>query len=281
MASLLKLALEGAFDSWVTGGGKTGGGGVEALNTGERDMTVELKGPLAVQLQEALAQVYNKHNLDRNEEAQEEEANPMAVSVESQANDAIMQQEADDAMRILGQAEEKDSSTTVYGVDAKDVKPEDIVEVSQDLAKFGENEEPDYVVVMDADLPSENGQGGGENAQPELGVLAKSLESMCLKRGVKVYFSMESYAKAGLDDEDEVLKVVMQMVHTHFEAGMSPDDQFFPRNIETKAATTIRAIKLVAELEKHFGVTIAREAHPGLKTPRKLAAYFKKHAPAK
>lgn len=279
MASLLKLALEGAFDSWVTGGGKTGGGGVEALNTGERDMSVELKGPLAVQLQEALAQVYNKHNLDRNEEAQEEEANPMAVSVESQANDAIMQQEADDAMRILGQAEEKDSSTTVYGVDAKDVKPEDIVEVSQDLAKFGENEEPDYVVVMDADLPSENGQGGGENAQPELGVLAKSLESMCLKRGARVYFSLESYLNA--EGDDEYLKVVMQMTHAHFDNAMTPDEWFFPKGYEVSSIYRVKAHKLVAELEKHYGVKIDPKAQGGLKTPRKLAAYFKKHAPVK
>jgi hypothetical protein len=187
MASLLKMALEGELGNPqdVTSGKPT------AAEGGEKEL-VELKGPLSLQFAEALAQLYNKRKSDHEEDTQEEAS---STALESQANDALMLQELADNIRILNQDEESDNSTTIYGVDATDVKPEDVVEVSQDLAQFGEEETPDYVVVMNADLPSVDGQGGVANAVPEVNQFGKALEAMCERRGVKVYYSLEQLSE--------------------------------------------------------------------------------------
>lgn len=188
MASLLFMALEGELGNPQvnTTGSPT------AVEQGEKEL-VELKGPLSIQFSQALAQIFNKRQSQHEMDAQEEAADPNAVAVESQANDALMMQELADNVRIMTDNDSSDNSTTVYGVDAADVKPEDVVEVSQDLSAFDE-EDPDYVVVMNADLPSDNGQGGGENAKPELNAYGRALEALCESRGVKVFYSVKALA---------------------------------------------------------------------------------------
>lgn len=196
MASLLKLALEGQLGgmlgyldtsngqstgSWLTHGQNTGGRAPEAIEQGERQDLVELKGPLAIQLGEALAQMYNKNAVQHREDADAEEANPQAVATESQANDALMQEKLIDDIRILTSGEEADNSTTIYGVDAEDVKPEDIVEVSQGIdAKEGTDK--DYVVILD----------GNSADATQRSPMASALENLCEQKGVRVFYSMEA-----------------------------------------------------------------------------------------
>jgi hypothetical protein len=202
MASLLHMALEGQLGGILgnldTSGGAdnqsgqpTGSGPEAAGGSPEKDMVV-LKGPLAVQFSEALARIYNKHASDRQEEAQEEES---AAALESQANDALTMQELASNIQVMSQDEAPDNSTTVYGVDAADVKPEDVVEVSQDLDGWS-GETPDFVLVMDTDKASVNGQGGSSNAVPEINQYGQALEAMCLRKGVPVHYSFKAYAQA-------------------------------------------------------------------------------------
>ena len=88
------------------------------------------------------------------------------------------------------------AGTTVYGVSAADVKPEDIVEVSQDLAARGQHGTgPDnYVVVMDATQPSVNGSDSS-NPEPRVVELGQALETLVHAWGSKVYPSLEAFAK--------------------------------------------------------------------------------------
>ncbi len=285
MASLLQMALEGSLGGIfgeidLSMGANNSSGQPEASEGSPEKELIALKGPLGVQFAEALARVYDKRASDREDEAQTEEAQAaaqgeaLATATESQANDALNLQELASNIQVMSEGEAPDNSTTVYGVAATDVKPEDIVEVSQEIDNWA-NDISDFVVVMDADLPSENGQGGGENAQPKISELGRALEAMCQAKGVRLYYSLEAFAQSRLKDDDEVLKTVMQHVHKHFDATMKPDHVFFPTNRETKAATTRSAMKLLAALEKHFEVKIPSEAHDKLKTPRKLAAHFK------
>jgi hypothetical protein len=286
MASLLKLALEGQLGgmlgyldtsngqqhtgSWLTHGQNTGGRGPEAVEQGQRQDLVELKGPLAIQLQEALAKVYDKHADDRKEDEFQKEAE---VAVESQANDALMQQELIDNIRIMSEGEESDNSTTVYGVDAADVKPEDIVEVDQASGVDKKN----LVVVMVAD------QDG--DAKPQLDAMATALESLCERKGIALYFSMEELAHHALgptgkvQDDDPYLITVMEFTHKLFDNTMTPDEWFFPKGYEVKSIYRVKARQLCSALTQHFACPIDPKAQLGLKTPRKLAAYFKKHAP--
>lgn len=204
MASLLHMALEGQLGGIfgqvdMSAGadnhsGEPAGSGPQASEgSPEREM-LTLKGPLAVQFSQALAALYNKRADDHQGDAQEEGAqstSPDSAAFESQANDALAFQELADNIRIMSEDESADSSTTIYGVDAKDVKPEDIVEVSQ---SFDSENPEEFVVVMNDDYPSENGEGGGENATRELTPIGKALESLCQEKGIPLFYSFEAYA---------------------------------------------------------------------------------------
>lgn len=200
MASLLKMALEGSlggiFGQMDTSGGADNTSGQPEASEGSptRDTNLVLRGPLAVQFSEALARLYNKHEPERVEDAQVEGAQttaPETAATESQANDALGLQELVNNVRIMSESEAEDSSTTVYGVDAEDVKPEDIVQVSQDI----ENVNPDdYFVVMNETPPSEALADSGSSRS----AMATALESLCLKKGIKVYPSYEAFGQACL-----------------------------------------------------------------------------------
>jgi hypothetical protein len=121
--------------------------------------------------------------------------------LESQANDALALAQLINNVELAStEAQSGSPGTTVYGVSAADVKPEDIVEVSQDLAARGQHGSgPDnYVVVMDATQPSVN---GSDNSNPEPRVieldtgLASALETLVPAWGSRVYPSLEAFAK--------------------------------------------------------------------------------------
>lgn len=207
MASLLKLALEGSlggiFGHMDTSGGADNQSGQPTAGVPEasggsptKDTSLVLRGPLAVQFSEALARLFNKREPEKVEDAQEEGAQttaPETAATESQANDALGMQELANNIRIMSEPEADDNSTTVYGVDAADVKPEDIVEVSQQ-----ENPE-DFVVVMQA-LPGE------EPESTELSATARALESLCEQRGIRLYPSFEAYGQACLEKDQYALE---------------------------------------------------------------------------
>jgi hypothetical protein len=77
---------------------------------------------------------------------------------------------------------------------------------------------------------------------------------------------------------DPALAVVMKHTHELFDPEMQPDHVFFPKNRETKAATSHAARKLVDTLEAHFGHKIDPTVHPAMITPRHVANYFKTHS---
>jgi hypothetical protein len=208
MASLLKLALEGSlggiFGHMDTSNGADNQSGQPTAGVPEasegsptKDTSLVLRGPLAHQFSEALARLFNKHAPEKIEDSQEEAAQttaPETAATESQANDALGLQELANNIRIMSEAEAEDNSTTVYGVDAADVKPEDIVEVSQ-AADQGD----DLVVVM-TQLPGE----GGEEAEPS--AIARALESLCESRGIRLYPSYETYGQACLEQDQFALE---------------------------------------------------------------------------
>jgi hypothetical protein len=78
--------------------------------------------------------------------------------------------------------------------------------------------------------------------------------------------------------DDSALGIVMDLTHKHFDSSMKPDHAFFPKNRQTKAATTIAAQRLVAAIESRFG-KIKPGDHHKLTTPRKVAEYFKNDTP--
>jgi hypothetical protein len=95
--------------------------------------------------------------------------------LESQANDALaLAQLINNVELASADTTPGAAATTVYGVSATDVKPEHIVEVSQDLAELGQHGTgPDnYVVVMDATQPSVNGSDSS-NPEPRVVELAQ------------------------------------------------------------------------------------------------------------
>jgi hypothetical protein len=306
MTSLLKLALEGELGDLDLGGGeKTGGPGPEA-NEGspEKDLII-LKGPLAEQFSMALAKLYGKDNEAHKEDAQTEAMD--TVATESQANDALALQQFASDVQILTEQESTDNATTIYGVDAMDVKPEDVVEVSQDLDGW-DPEEPDFVVVMTADLPSVNGEGGGENASPEVNQYGKALEAMCLRKGVPLYFSLEAFAEKrkqekqatkelhfgkgkaklthgkeateeglGLEFCDpDVLGVVMKLIHKTIDVNLGEDTEFFPAGSKIDALKEEKVKDFVKEVELHFKGKIDPKAGVKITTPKQVAKYFSK-----
>jgi hypothetical protein len=205
MASLLRAALEGEL-------GNPPDDGKELM---------ELKGPLSEVFSQALNQVYARPDtpsvepdaVDASGAAGSKEPvvratvhngtedtgadSTQSQALESQANDALALAQLINNVELAGtDAQSGGAGTTVYGVSAADVKPEDIVEVSQDLAQRGQHGTgPDnYVVVMDATQPSVNGSDNS-NPEPRVVELGQALEALVHAYGSRVYPSLESFAK--------------------------------------------------------------------------------------
>lgn len=284
MTSFLQMALEGELGTLDTGSGQP-----EAHEEGQKELMV-LKGPLAEQFSQALAQMYDKN---KPVEQQQEEAAVEGVAVESQANDALSLADLAESVQILGEEDVQDGATTVYGVDEADVKPEDVVEVSQELTDV-DPEEPDFVLVM-------NGDGASGNEY------AKALESICERAGVEVFPSLEAFAEKrkekadkvkalkfgkgqaklteghavgdegqGLDFCDpDVLGVVVKMAQDKFDVNLGEDTEFFPAGEKITKLKAEKMKEFIGEVEMHFkGKKITKEAGDRITTPKQLAAYF-------
>lgn len=304
MTSFLKLALEGELGTLDTGGGQP-----EAHEQGEKDLMI-LKGPLAEQFSQALAQMYDKN---KSVEQQEEATAVEGVAIESQANDALSLADLADSVQILGEDDEQDGATTVYGVDANDAKPEDVVEVSQDIDDF-DAEDPDFVLVMNGTGASVNGEESGEGAEPQMNEYGKALEALCDRAGVPVYFSLEAYAhakkaakihkgmpekqkevmmhftkgkgklsngKAATDEglgleycDPEVLGVVTKLAQEKIDVNLGDDTEFFPEGTITKLKAE-KVKEFVKEIEMRFG-KIDKDAGMQMTTPKSIAKYFSK-----
>ncbi|WP_144106686.1 hypothetical protein [Paraburkholderia sp. BCC1886] len=184
MPSLLKVALEGdSAEPFAS----------TSSDATDKDM-VELKGPLADVFTQVLAKEYAR-------------ADPAAapategVATESQANDALAVSELMDNIQLANDTTPAgDGALTVYGVAAADVKPEHIVEVSQDLANRDADDMEDFILVMDATQPSVNSPESS-NAEPRFEKLGEALESLVDAYGGHVFHSLEGFAKAYLEDK--------------------------------------------------------------------------------
>ncbi|SAK59460.1 hypothetical protein AWB81_01849 [Caballeronia arationis] len=175
--SLLKAALEGEF---------VGQQETPAQGASDKEM-LELKGPLSEVFSQALAQAYARPTSNDPPEG--------GVATESQANDALAIAQLVNDVEMAGAATPSDgNSTVVYGVAASDVKPENIVEVSKDLADR-DLDEAEFVLVMDATNPSVNGDDSGVPTE-RIEYLGKALEALAEAYGVKVYPSLEAFAAA-------------------------------------------------------------------------------------
>jgi hypothetical protein len=170
--SLLKAALEGEL---------VGQQENPAPQASEKEM-LELKGPLSEVFSQALQKAYARPTSS--------DAPESGVATESQANDALAIAQLVNDMEMANAATPSDgNSTTVYGVAANDVKPEDIVEVSQDLAEGADN----FAIVMDATQPSVNGSDSSAPSE-RVEYFAKALEALAEAYGVKVFPSLEAFA---------------------------------------------------------------------------------------
>jgi hypothetical protein len=285
MTSFLQMALEGELGTLDTGSGQP-----EAHEEGQKELMV-LKGPLAEQFSQALAQMYNKNKPVE----QQEEAAVEGVATESQANDALSLADLAEDVQILGEEDVQDGATTVYGVDEADVKPEDVVEVSQEITEF-DPENPDFVLVMNGDPATES-----------VNEYAKALEAMCDRAGVQIFPSLEAFAEKrkevkdkvkalkfgkgqaklteghaagdegqGLDFCDpDVLGVVVKMAQDKFDVNLGADSEFFPAGEKITKLKAEKMKEFIGEIELHFkGKKITKEAGDKITTPKQLAAYF-------
>ncbi|WP_233875034.1 hypothetical protein [Paraburkholderia adhaesiva] len=154
--------------------------------------------------EEPAAQVVEQGSGDRTGAGDEQPHSPSHApshALESQANDALALAQLINNVELASTDAQSGAAgtiagTTVYGVSAADVKPEDIVEVSQDLAERGQHGAgpENYVVVMDATQPSVNGSDNS-NPEPRVVELGQALETLVHAYGSRVYPSLEAFAK--------------------------------------------------------------------------------------
>jgi hypothetical protein len=190
MTSLLKAALEGEI--------------VEMLDTQspkpveDKDI-MELKGPLSEVFSKALAKAYARNDPLTDKSGQDATPGDQ-TALESQANDALAIAQLVNDVQMSNAATPADGNAlTVYGVAANDVKPENIVEVSQDLAGR-DLDASDFILVMDATNPSVNGTDSG-TPDERVEFYGKALEGLAEAYGVKVYPSLEAFAEAWVADK--------------------------------------------------------------------------------
>lgn len=164
MSRFFKRALE-AYDDQNTGG--------------EKD-TVVMKGPLSDIYTNALNIAYAKTPTPEGEVAQE-----------SQANDQLMLQAL--AEDLQGESSDQTGGqTTVYGVSAQDVGPQDVINISQTYAQ-----DPDekVVLIIDGVQPGPNSPDDTIPAE-RVEVLTTALESIVKVHGGHVYRSLGEFASA-------------------------------------------------------------------------------------
>jgi hypothetical protein len=170
--SLLKAALEGELVAQQE---------APAQGASDKEM-LELKGPLSEVFSAALQKAYARPT--------SADAPQSEVATESQANDALAIAQLVNDVELSNAATPSDgNATTVYGVAANDVKPEDIVEVSQDLSDGADN----FAIVIDATQPSVNGSDSSVPTE-RVQYFASALEALAEAYGVKVYPSLEAFA---------------------------------------------------------------------------------------
>lgn len=144
-------------------------------NKDEQAKTVVLNGPLSDVFASALQAAYA-----RPESSEENQLATESQEMEMQALKKL-------AAAIILPAPGQEGGAQVYGVSETEVTPQDIVNVTTDLA--GRDSQPDeYVVIL-------NGTGEDEQLQPEMVNLGVALETIVSSYGGRFYRSLEAYAK--------------------------------------------------------------------------------------
>jgi hypothetical protein len=148
----------------------------------DKGKPIVLSGPLSNVFTQVLNETY------ANKEPEDGENNP---AMESQALDvAAMKQLA--AMISAEPAPDSDA-IKIYGVSADEVENKDIVAVSQELAQTPLEQRDNFVVIINDTGEQIESLNDSPKEQPTL--LATAMESLARAYGVRVYPSLEEFAK--------------------------------------------------------------------------------------
>lgn len=148
---------------------------MEEISEADDDKTVILKGPLSEVYSKALADAYAKDNGQSSEQT--------TAVLESQQMDVAMVQKLSSAISDLTTAP-TDNYQTIYGVSKHEVTQDDVVDMTSELVNAQDGR---FILVLDATVPSQGGDVGGEE-QKEL--LTSAMEQLVLAHGGQVYHSL-------------------------------------------------------------------------------------------
>lgn len=149
---------------------------------GAAGQTVLMKGPLADAYTQALDIAYAKAD-----PAQSETEQP---ALETQAMDAQVAQQL--AQSLVNTAPASPPATVVYAVNQSKVTEDDLVSVTSDLG--GQEKPGDYILIVDATQPSNNGDTG--LPQERVLELNTALECIVEAHGGRVFHSLGAYLES-------------------------------------------------------------------------------------
>lgn len=188
----------------------------EAIEPTQR--TVVIAGPLSEQFTQELARQYAKTDPVTGNAQEPDSAPAEKIAVESQAQEVtIMQNLVSNLSRGVAEPDKgalnpEGGKITIYGVDEAEITPEDVVDVTGELA---EQENPrDFVVIIKPEDETSNAntetapvaevaevEPAGAERQAARKATRAALESIVKKFGGSIYTSLESFCKACENNE--------------------------------------------------------------------------------
>jgi hypothetical protein len=155
-------------------------------NTETGEASVVMKGPLSQVFTEALNSAYAK-------------TDPItgSAAMETAAQDTqYMQQLVKD---LLPEADEDNAETVVYAVSPAQIDQQVVIDITKEAANQGSDDRRgryDFVVIIDGTQPGANSEGGSAPKERLAQFMETSLECIAECHGIKVYRSLEEFAKA-------------------------------------------------------------------------------------
>lgn len=149
-----------------------------ALEDANAQQPITLKGPLANAITDALNQEYSKTKPEDGEDKPALESQQMENEALSRVASLLTTPE--EAINV--------SPLRIYGVSQTDIHDEDIVNVATDMASLSPDDRDSYVIVV-----QESPETG--ELETKAKELSGAMESMARAFGVKIFPSMEAFAK--------------------------------------------------------------------------------------